>query len=918
MKFKGLEEWHFQFIIDLLPILLQLSLVLFLVGVVEFLWVIDWKIGMMQVILVAIGVAVYAAMLITGVISPTSPFRTPVTKYMIKFSGVIKFSQGVFSQGVIEVSQRVIEHYSGDYSFFDDVVEYFCSIGRCMRSCDLVMLAQLLLRLLLSLLFLGCWKPMAALFGYLRDCWKSIAGSFGYSGDCWGSMAGVLGYLKKKAWSLARFGDSRRDRNHRWDDEEQKAAESVVWLLEHSEHPDTTIVALDAARRLPPDLVSSIIDKPEGLKERLDEFCTGLLPPESLEPLQWAAKLSHRAVISAMAWCYVYPSWAFSRVKTFKNLDYGPPVAYNIPEGSCDIRLLVTARIRLAMSRSGWGTVNDSEWIRWLISILKSIHFPPTSDQVLIELNYGMQAPLFASLSTPVSLTQLALESLISYCHMSMCNDFPWNEVPQILEAILQADSSPQTISSVALVLASIRLVARSNLHFRNTDRLASIEDSDAELRRNYNDLTVDLHRSRASSRTVWPYVELAVSLVDGPGDKNFRTASMNIHYTLLNLTKELWRKEPPQNLRFYTGLLHLSSVYPNDLAIQELLFALLILIPEPSHLLAEQNRDNLHGLVMTALSLPPGVESPRSPHHEFLSLTSSISSDKQFCSLFSSGLYSCGSNYGIPVSLMALPLIYHRLLRLDLSMWPDSTIAYAYQITLALAIVEDQQRAADVLMLMCFLTRMMRDAQFHWPACFTSSGIKALVNSYLHVGRQLNFQGCHYEEHTQDLSQKVNKVITEHNLKNSWSGECVMLLWRGACKAFLEGRLPDNWNDAAFFKENTVDTMIQYYRHMVQQQDVEMDRDTLRNYFKTALEKGWGPHGDGQLSATKNNLGKERPQISKESLEDGSKAEVNSKGKEREVDTPPTSNGEETSQEVSAVGKQRREIECILSELGG
>ncbi|KAG8909713.1 hypothetical protein FRC02_007612, partial [Tulasnella sp. 418] len=423
----------------------------------------------------------------------------------------------------------------------------------------------------------------------------------------------------------------------------------------------------------------------------------------------------------------------------------------------------------------------------------------------------------------------------------------PWNEVPQILEAILQAESSLGNIKSVALVVAAISIMARSTLHF---DRL---KDSDEErkaeykLRTNLHDLSIGC----PSSRMVRSYVEHAVTQLDGSGDEIFRAASVNIHYTLLNLTKEQWRMEPPRNIRFYTGLLHLSSVYPNDLPTQQLVFELLILIPEPSHLLAEQNKDDLRRLVNTGLSLPSNVESP---HHKFLSLTSSISSDKQFFSLFSSALHDHSNNHGIPASHMALPFIYCRILRSDSSKWPHPKTTYSYQITLALAIIQDKQRAEDVLVLIYFLTCMMLDAQFHWPARFPSSRIEAIVNSYLHFGRQLNFQGRHYEERMQDSSEQVNRVIKEHNLENTWSGECVMMLWKGTCKAFREGRLPDDWNDAAFFKANILDTMIQYYRHVVQQQDVKLDRDSLRSYFEMAL-KGWQPNGDSEPSALKNNL---------------------------------------------------------------
>ncbi|KAG8911855.1 hypothetical protein FRC02_006378, partial [Tulasnella sp. 418] len=78
-KYTGLETWHFRFIMDLLPMLLQFSLFLFLVGLVEFLWVLERKVAMVQLVLTAVGGGSYLVAIIIGAIIPASPFQMPLS-----------------------------------------------------------------------------------------------------------------------------------------------------------------------------------------------------------------------------------------------------------------------------------------------------------------------------------------------------------------------------------------------------------------------------------------------------------------------------------------------------------------------------------------------------------------------------------------------------------------------------------------------------------------------------------------------------------------------------------------------------------------------------------------------------------------------------------------------------------------------
>ncbi|KAG8941317.1 hypothetical protein FRC03_004653 [Tulasnella sp. 419] len=415
MKYKGLECWHFRLIIDFLPVLLQLSLFLFLVGVVVFLWVLDMRIGIMQLILVVISVAAYSMTLIIGVTCPTSPFRTPLTKYLEKAISLYKQE----SRGVKSVHQ----------------------LAQSIRYQSYIHITLDLVRVL---------------YAFLVDCCMPLKG--------------VLWHMLRAGWSL--FRALKEKGISKVDNDQEIAAECVVWLLEHSEHSDSTIVALDAARRLPPELMCSLISQ-RGLSERLEQFCSSLLPLGSTEPLKWVKRLSDEGIISAIAWLHIYGARSFQEISRSTTLYESSAVIENAPVGSsAAVRLLSAHNLGVGWVSGPRGAVTRS---RWLISLLKSVDFSSKQHQFHIELNCGTQTSQITSLSTIVSLPQLALDALTLAAHenyssrslnpedSSWTQDL-WNEVPHILQAILEADSSLSTISHVAVVVAAIERMICSNL----------------------------------------------------------------------------------------------------------------------------------------------------------------------------------------------------------------------------------------------------------------------------------------------------------------------------------------------------------------------------------------------------------------------------------------------------------------------
>ncbi|KAG8917494.1 hypothetical protein FRC02_003078 [Tulasnella sp. 418] len=881
MKFRGLERWHFQFVIDLLPLLLQLSLVLFLIGVVDFLWVLNRKVGMMQLVLVLVGIGVYLATLTIGVISPTSPFRTPLTKYIRDITNPkFKYANGDLVEGVwrkaiydIGLSIR-FRHYS---NIPGDLI---------------IILPSLLL-------------------------------------DCFRHIRRALRYLLRETWSLlptSKEGErnpKEQKAKPQWDLKERTAAHSVVWLLEHSEHPDTTVVALDAARRLNPNLVLAMIHKREGLVDRLQTFCYGLLPPESTDPVQWVARLSDKAVISMAALQHL-DRFGLLRRRDMSPTLYDDPIVINSLPGisSLAIRLLL-----IHNSRIGYLWLNlelQVKRTRWLMLLLKSLDFSTKSDQLHTDLYHGIQASISIPLSTRISLPQLALDALIVASNehnntgrwLEYGSQVPWTETPHILQAILQADTSYRTINHVALVIATVRLTI-CNIQYSSFWSYPS-EIGRSRLRERVDKLRGCLYEST----TVTTYIELVLSLVDGPGDKIFCTPSANIYYTLLTLTKELLRDQPPDDFRFYAGLLRLSRVCSSDSPTQDLILELLSFCKYWAIEGNEQYKDDMSRLLKYRFTSSPGYQSfedPDSPLHKLLYQLAYTSSDDLFLHIFPtvySGL-TTDDTTGTPISLSNAPqFIRNRILRSDSSKSPDPKVAYSYQIALALVILVRQQNSKDLLSIVYFISKM-QDTGLNWLVYFTSSRIRSVVEAVDQSMLQPTESWYSFMQEEEKLSQRVSHIMSETHIFNAWPGEFTMLLWRGVSKAFREGRLPEDWNDAGFFEPSVVDIMKKYYYYIKQQQYAEWDRDTLRDYFRKALERGWQPHGGSPSSVPKSNPEEEQPINSRENAADAPKVEVTFEGKEAGIAQTPSA--KETAPEEARTSEEGHvEIQRILDDLGG
>ena len=88
-KFMGLKRWHLRTILEFVPILLQASLVLFLLGISAFVFDQQRVVASVVITVNGIGVILYFIVIGLSLRFPDSPFYTPLSSMLTKFGGAI-------------------------------------------------------------------------------------------------------------------------------------------------------------------------------------------------------------------------------------------------------------------------------------------------------------------------------------------------------------------------------------------------------------------------------------------------------------------------------------------------------------------------------------------------------------------------------------------------------------------------------------------------------------------------------------------------------------------------------------------------------------------------------------------------------------------------------------------------------------
>jgi hypothetical protein len=88
-RYSGMEKWKMREIIAALPILLYFSLVLFFIGLAQWMWSVHATIGGVVLGGMLLGVLFYAVTTILSVVFPSSPYRAPIVRWIYIFFHII-------------------------------------------------------------------------------------------------------------------------------------------------------------------------------------------------------------------------------------------------------------------------------------------------------------------------------------------------------------------------------------------------------------------------------------------------------------------------------------------------------------------------------------------------------------------------------------------------------------------------------------------------------------------------------------------------------------------------------------------------------------------------------------------------------------------------------------------------------------
>ncbi|KAI0791009.1 hypothetical protein C8Q75DRAFT_890904 [Abortiporus biennis] len=167
-RYHGLAKWRVFEIMALLPILLQVALILFLIGLISFLELVDGDVSKLVTIFISIWLAVYVVATILPTFAPDCPYKSPQARVFYNLIRVLKgekpwqvqsssphLSWGRFEASILlnGESLEVDALITADATFTDD--ELLGSIvGPCLKDVDGPLTMYCLRRVLINRLLL--------------------------------------------------------------------------------------------------------------------------------------------------------------------------------------------------------------------------------------------------------------------------------------------------------------------------------------------------------------------------------------------------------------------------------------------------------------------------------------------------------------------------------------------------------------------------------------------------------------------------------------------------------------------------------------------------------------------------------------------------------------------------------------------
>ncbi|KAG8928786.1 hypothetical protein FRC03_001144 [Tulasnella sp. 419] len=815
MKFAGLETWHLRFIMDILPMLLQLSLLLFLVGLVQFLWALEKRVAMVQLVLSAAGVVIYGVSVLLGVVYPNSPFQMPLTIYILR---CIRFSGGVglclwnivttkTERAVVRVVELIspITKHVGDSISCPALSRIWASLRRCIPPFPLSS------------------EPRPRVTPLLKTFNPS------HNGLDDSETAEQTSEVNAQEMMI-------------WDDRDELAAKCIVWMLENSEHPDMTLAALNAALQLPSGLLFSLIKEREDLIKRLSSFHKSLLPPPFEILTEWLGSWQDRAILSGMAMSHIFKSGRSVLRRHISASGFKFSMAAEM-EMRSQYKKVYLEQAMIAYSlgydfmqqdRSKIDAPPCLPTLWWLNERLSSILHVERLPQPHVGLRGVQTASARKSSLTRSALTSLALDAVISAAFdLDVSPSEDWARTVQILRDLINPkESSRSIISHIAIAAAAARW------KFDSTQRCQNEILHFGRVRDGFEQLLLRSIHVMNKGEMVLENVAFALLLVDDIEDsRGIQSYFNDLINKLLIAVKDLPRdrndldRYPWSKLlsnlgpNHYGKLLQLSRANHNDPSVQDTVFG--ILSDYNSHdawipRLTGNDGEDVLRLLKYGISQR---EANYYPLNSCITLLTQHQDDDLFFYIFLSkdSLLSDATNRDHVLGCSD-NLLQRCLLEFNPSP-PVMQICRSNQITLVLYWLEDGRKNStgrhyrweNFNTLRRFLNHIMEDTKegLSWPAYLSS----------------------------------LEDLTVQSDLKWMWLKEYYLLFWRVTQCWVTHETLPTHWSDSPFFKAEIMDSIDKYYYEARERGYAGVDYKTLRNYFERALQ--YCPGGGNPSTAT-------------------------------------------------------------------
>ncbi|KAJ7753161.1 hypothetical protein B0H16DRAFT_1544656 [Mycena metata] len=126
-KIDGIQRWKFGIVMQICPLLIQFSLLLFAVALSIYLWTIHLVLAGIALALTLLGCMLYSVMITLALIFPDSPFQTPFTGLLKVFLSSILF-QGPLWEFRLWVQRRIMNTAFGE--LYTTVSQIFLGLNR--------------------------------------------------------------------------------------------------------------------------------------------------------------------------------------------------------------------------------------------------------------------------------------------------------------------------------------------------------------------------------------------------------------------------------------------------------------------------------------------------------------------------------------------------------------------------------------------------------------------------------------------------------------------------------------------------------------------------------------------------------------------------------------------------------------------